>query len=55
MKKFLLIRFILDWPSLYRSQSNDSVARISALQKQREIVGAMLATKKLACTEPVRR
>ena len=46
--------FLPNWPSLYRSQPNNKTV-ISALQKQRKIVAAMLATKRLVCTEPVKR
>lgn len=54
MKKILFIRLMLNWPSLYRSQS-DNGARVSALQKQREIVKAMIQRNALVHTEPVRR
>lgn len=54
MKKVLFIRFMLGWPSLYRSQP-DNKACVSALEKQRKIVGAMLQRKAFVHTEPVRR
>ena len=54
MRKFLFIRFMLGWPSLYRSQS-DNKASISALQRQREIVKNMMQRKAFVHTEPVRR
>ena len=54
MRKFLLIRSILDWPTLYRSQS-DNTTKVSALEKQRKIVSAILQRGLFVHTEPVRR
>ena len=54
MRKILLIRFILGWPSLYRSQSNKAT-NVSALEKQRKIVEGMMQRKAFVHTEPVRR
>ncbi|MBO4582999.1 MAG: hypothetical protein J5714_03030 [Alphaproteobacteria bacterium] len=54
MKKILFIRLMLNWPSLYRSQS-DKKTKISALEKQRKIVEAMIQHNALVLTDPVRR
>ena len=54
MKKVLFIRLMLGWPSLYRSQP-DNKAPVSALQKQRQIVNAMIKHNALVLTDPVRR
>lgn len=54
MKRILFIRLMSGWPSLYRSQSNNKTG-MSALQKQRDIVNAMIQHNALVLTEPVRR
>ena len=54
MRNFLLIRFMLCWPSLYLSQS-DNATNVSALEKQRKIVEGMMQRKAFVHTEPVRR
>ena len=54
MKKILLIRLISSWPSLYNPKCASTV-KGSALDQQREIVAAMLKTKRLVHTEPVQR
>ncbi|MBQ6027127.1 MAG: hypothetical protein IJL21_01040 [Alphaproteobacteria bacterium] len=54
MKKILFIRLMLNWPSLYRSQS-DNATKVSALEKQRKIVKGMMQRKAFVHTEPVRR